>query len=341
MQQTKLFTKNYKITMKSLLTKFLLLLAFFTSSMADEIRMAYLELNESSKNNYAVKLKTPMKKSFAIPLQVAFDKTCKESNKKTTLVNKALLHTWSLTCKNNLVGSKIHVDGLNYANTDMLLQLKLLNKKTQTIIITPQESSYEIPTELSSLHVVKTYTYLGIEHILEGFDHLLFVLALLLIVRNIKTLIWTITAFTLAHSITLAGSSLGYLALPSAPVEAIIALSIMFLAMEVIHQGRGIEGMASRFPWVVSFTFGLLHGFGFAGALAEIGLPEQSVPLALLFFNVGVEIGQLMFVSVVLVIGFVLRKIIFDSLLNKSKIVLVYAIGGLSSFWFIERVSGF
>lgn len=330
--------------MKSSLIKFFLLLSFFTGLFGDEIRMAYLEVKESSKNSYEVMLKTPIKKSFAIPLKIIFADNCTESNQQTQLVNKAYLHTWLLTCKDTLIGTKIKIDGLDFDNTDMLLQVSLKDKKTQTVLITPKENYYKIPAELSSLHVAKVYTFLGTEHILDGFDHLLFVLALLLIVRNLKTLIWTITAFTLAHSITLAGSSLGYLSLASAPVEAIIALSIIFLAMEIIHQSRGVEGMAARFPWIISFSFGLLHGFGFAGALAEIGLPEQSVAVALLFFNVGVEIGQLIFVSAVLFIGFLLKKVFYafpSGTWERGKIVLVYGIGGISSFWFIERISGF
>lgn len=328
--------------MKKIIFSIFLLFTFFTNSLADEIRMAYLEINQNSKDSFSILLKTPIKNARKIPLNLEFPKSCtNKSEVESQLVNKAFLSTWSLTCSENLVGQQIKIDGLKISKTDMLLQLKLSDKETHTALLTAQNNTYEIPAEQSSLHVIKTYTYLGVEHILEGFDHLLFVLALLLIVRDIKTLIWTITAFTLAHSITLAGSSLGYMSLPSAPVESIIALSIMFLAMEVIHQERGVEGMASRFPWLVSFTFGLLHGFGFAGALADIGLPEQSVPLALLFFNVGVELGQLLFVSVVLSIGFIFRKILFGSLLNNSKTVLVYVIGSISSFWFIERVSGF
>jgi hypothetical protein len=133
----------------------------------------------------------------------------------------------------------------------------------------------------------------------------------------------------------------GYLKLPQQPIEAIIALSIIFLAMEIVHKKRGIDGIASRFPWIVSFTFGLLHGFGFAGALAEIGLPQQSVPLALLFFNVGVETGQLIFVTVVVLIGIILKKITRPLLLERARTLTVYGIGSLASFWFIERVSAF
>lgn len=183
----------------------------------------------------------------------------------------------------------------------------------------------------------RRYTTLGVEHILEGFDHLLFVLALLLIVSDRWLLIKTITAFTLAHSITLAIATLGYVNFPSRPVEAAIALSIVFLALEILHQRRGHSGLTHRAPWIVAFGFGLLHGLGFAGALSEIGLAEGEIPVALLFFNVGVELGQLLFVLVVLIIRWLLEQ------LNPPRpawtaIVPAYLIGVTAMFWLLERV---
>ncbi len=328
--------------MKRVVFSLIVLFLFSTSSIADEIRMAYLELKESRQNNFSVIFKVPIKANRKLDLHVNLPSTCREvSGINSQLVNNAYLNSWDIKCDDSLFGKKISIDGLKRSKTDLLLQLKLLDGISQTIIMTPKEPSYQVPTQASSMEVVKTYTFLGVEHILEGFDHLLFVFALLLIAKNMRQLIWTITAFTLAHSITLVGVTFGYLRLPQQPVEAIIALSIIFLAMEVIHQKRGIEGIASRFPWIVSFTFGLLHGFGFAGALAEIGLPQQSVPLALLFFNVGVEIGQLMFVSAVVLIGYMLKKFTKSSVMDMGRVVVVYGIGSLASFWFIERVSGF
>ena len=191
------------------------------------------------------------------------------------------------------------------------------------------------------MQIVKTYTWLGIEHILLGIDHLLFVLALLLIVNGKRRLLWTITAFTIAHSLTLAGATLGIVQIPQKPVEAVIALSILFLAMEIVHGQRGRPGAAARWPWLVAFVFGLLHGFGFAGALAEVGLPQQAIPLALVFFNVGVELGQLLFVAAVLLLGWLLHQLKQPKLLDRAELVAVYSIGGLASFWLIERISGF
>ncbi len=321
----------------------ILLLSIFTAhSVADEIRMAYFELTQNKENGFEAVFKVPTKAGKKLGLNVEFPTSCKKSSQVTTqLVNNAYLNSWSVECKDGIVGKNIGFDGLKTANTDLLMQIKLLNGVSQTVLISKDEPIYTVPQDESSFQIVSTYTLLGIVHILEGFDHLLFVFALLLIAKNLRQLILTITAFTLAHSITLAGVTFGYLRLPQQPVEAIIALSIIFLAMEVMHQKRGIEGIASRFPWIVSFTFGLLHGFGFAGALAEIGLPQQAVPLALLFFNVGVEIGQLMFVSVVVLIGAMLRRLNRPLLMDKARVLTVYAIGSLASFWFIERVSSF
>jgi len=194
-----------------------------------------------------------------------------------------------------------------------------------------------------AFEVVRTYLLLGIEHILTGFDHLCFVLALVMIVGFNRRLFWTVTAFTLAHSITLALATIGVIHVPRPPVEAAIALSIVFVASEIVQQQRGRKGLAATKPWLVAFSFGLLHGLGFASALAEIGLPTNSIPLALLFFNVGVEIGQLLFIAAV----FAATRLLF--LLAKSRhldlrraaIVPAYLIGGVASYWVVERVFTF
>ena len=170
---------------------------------------------------------------------------------------------------------------------------------------------------------------------------LLFVFALLLIVMGWKRLVGTITAFTLAHSITLVAATLGWVTVPQAPVEAVIALSILFLAVEIIHSQQGKVGLAEKFPWLIAFIFGLLHGFGFAGALAEVGLPEQSIPHALLFFNVGVELGQLIFVFAVLAVAWVVKKLFTQNVLRKGETAIAYVIGSLAAFWFIERMMFF
>ena len=181
---------------------------------------------------------------------------------------------------------------------------------------------------------------LGVDHILSGFDHLTFVLALLLIVSGWRRLLVTVTSFTLAHSITLAAATLGLMWVPGPPVEATIALSILFLASELVKVNRGESSLTARYPWVVAFRFGLLHGFGFAGALIEVGLPQNEIPLALLMFNVGVELGQLLFVAAILLLITLLRKVRADWPAWARQLP-AYGIGSIAAFWFIERVSGF
>lgn len=181
---------------------------------------------------------------------------------------------------------------------------------------------------------------LGIEHILGGVDHLLFVFALLLIVRGGRRIIATVTAFTVAHSITLVAATLGWVHVPGPPVEAMIALSIVFVAAEIVHGLRGKPGLTARAPWMVAFSFGLLHGFGFAGALAEIGLPQKAIPLALFTFNVGVELGQLIFVGVALGGGALLGRLALPQR-SWMPYVAPYAIGSIAMFWVIERVGAF
>jgi hydrogenase/urease accessory protein HupE len=189
--------------------------------------------------------------------------------------------------------------------------------------------------------VGQTYLKLGIEHIFSGIDHLLFVLGLVLIVGPGGRLVKTITAFTLAHSITLGAATLGWVQVPQAPVEAAIALSILFLAAELAHRQRGRSGLTAQYPWLVALTFGLLHGFGFAGALTEVGLPSQDIPPALLFFNLGVEIGQLAFVFTVLVVQVGIKRLSAGYQPRWLTSVPAYGIGIMASFWCFQRIAAF
>ena len=189
------------------------------------------------------------------------------------------------------------------------------------------------------------YLGLGVEHILFGVDHLIFVLALILLVKGWKRVLLTVTAFTVAHSITLGAATLGYLNVPGPPVEAAIALSIVLVAVEIVNVSRGQESLAARIPWLIAFAFGLLHGLGFAGALSEVGLPGHAIPVALLFFNIGVELGQLLFVAAVMLLysgwqRLWLRVAPVGATQSHSlpTIGAAYCIGGIASFWLIERV---
>ncbi len=320
-----------------------LILFFLTSvSFADEIRPGYLEIKENTNNIYSVLWKVPAKGNNKLNLQARLPDNCSDKTQRTTqLINASYIQRWVTACEGDLQDKTISITGLESTNTDVLLHLEFINGSSHTAQLTPSNRYYKIPAEASTLQVIKTYTWLGIEHILLGVDHLLFVFALLLIVSNNRRLLLTITAFTIAHSITLAGATLGYVQVPQQPVEAIIALSILFLAVEIIHGKNGHPGAAARWPWLIAFIFGLLHGFGFAGALAEVGLPQQAIPLALIFFNIGVELGQLLFVSAVLLLTWLLHRLKQPALLERLETIAIYTIGSLSSFWLFERVSAF
>jgi hydrogenase/urease accessory protein HupE len=248
---------------------------------------------------------------------------------------------WLVDCgSSGMVNETIVIDGLPATQTDTLLRIQLLDGSMHTTVLRPDSPSFVVPEKASKSKVAGSYLVLGVEHILGGFDHLLFVLGLLLIVRSTRLLIKTITSFTLAHSVTLAMATLGFVHVPQAPVEAVIALSIIFLATEIVKQHRGETGLTTKAPWLVALCFGLLHGFGFAGALTEVGLPQSDIPLALLFFNVGVEAGQLMFVAGVLVVTWMIRKMKFrwPAWVEQAP---AYAIGSLAAFWFIQRTVSF
>jgi hydrogenase/urease accessory protein HupE len=328
--------------MYRLFTILLFLLLFTNPARADEIRPGYLELNTSDGLVYSVKWKVPMKGDLVLSLNPVLPDSCTERTPPGSMQSGgAMITRWTLTCTSGIYQKQIRVDGLENTMTDVLVRVVHQDGITQMVRLTPSETGFKVAAKTSSLDVIKVYTALGIEHILLGVDHLLFVFALLLIVNGWRRLVGTITAFTLAHSITLAAATMGYVHVPQAPVEAVIALSILFLATEIIHNRQGRPGLAKRFPWLVAFIFGLLHGFGFAGALAEIGLPQQSIPLALLFFNVGVELGQLLFVAAVVGAGWVLKKLVAQKVLQGGEIAASYLIGSLSAFWLIERTYSF
>jgi hypothetical protein len=328
--------------MRMIFTTILFLLLTSGVAFADEIRPGYLELNTTDGNTYSVKWKVPMKGGMVLSLTPVLPDNCTERTPPSSMRNGgAMITRWSLSCPQGIDEGHISIDGLEETSTDVLVRIVRQDGVTQMVRLTPDQPGLVVEAESSSLDVIRVYTALGIEHILGGVDHLLFVFALLLIVTNFRRLVGTITAFTLAHSITLAAATLGYVHVAQAPVEAVIALSILFLATEVIHNRQGRPGMAKRFPWLVAFIFGLLHGFGFAGALAEIGLPEQSIPLALLFFNVGVEFGQLLFVLAVVGVGWALRKLVAQKVLQGGEVAASYLIGSLSAFWVIERTYSF
>jgi hypothetical protein len=289
---------------------------------------------------------------------------------RTYVIEDARVQHAELVCTVPLAGRVFTVNGLELTATDVLLRVDNLDGSSFTHRLVPEAPSVVIPERPGAWDVATTYLVLGVEHILLGIDHLLFVLALVLLVRGIGRLIATITAFTVAHSITLAAATLGFVNVPSAPIEATIALSILFVATELARErqrgsglgGSGLGGgglggsgfsrddqiaakaaptvaritLTARFPWLVAFTFGLLHGFGFAGALNEVGLPAHAIPLALLFFNVGVELGQLAFIAIVLMGAWELRRLALEPPAWAPRLA-AYVIGSVAAFWVFER----
>lgn len=308
---------------------------------AHELRPAYLELREVNAGEFHVLWKTPLRGEMRLALAPEFSgRTETFAPPVTRLTDNAALQTWRLRAVEPLRGQLLRIAGLEGTMTDALARIEFADGITWTQRLTPGQPAAAIPLRASRLAVADVYFKLGIEHIVLGVDHLLFVLALLLITRGRWMLLKTVTAFTVAHSITLALATLDFVHAPTQPVEAVIALSIVFVAAEIIQVQRGRQGITAHAPWLAAFAFGLLHGFGFAGALRETGLPQGDIPLALLFFNFGVEVGQLLFVAVATGIASALRRISLP-VPRWTGLALPYTIGSVAMFWVIQRIAAF
>jgi len=335
----------------------LLLLVWVTPGtvLAHEVKPGYLEIREAGAGNYDVLWKVPARGERRLGLYVRLPGQCKSGEPESHFTAGAYLERWRTRCDDTLTGSSIAIDGLSATRTDVLARVERADGTSQTVRLTPRAPAFTVSAVAGTGEVIKTYFVLGVEHILLGIDHLLFVLALLFLVRNWPRLIGTVTAFTVAHSLTLAAATLGWVQVAQPPVEAAIALSIVFVAAEVLHARQGHPGLAARMPWVVAFVFGLLHGLGFAGALREVGLPEHAIPLALAFFNIGVEAGQLLFIAVFFMLLWASSKLLSPrparserratsstwGTAGKLSLPGAYVIGTLASFWLIERTYGF
>ncbi len=318
-----------------------LLLSAAVPAGAHELRPAYLELREGDVGRFAVSWKTPMRGDRRLALSPEFSGPMEASSPVVTRSARgAALQTWSVRAVEPLRGQTLRVAGLEATMTDALVRIEFADGSQWTRRLTPREPTAVIPERTSQAAVARVYFGLGVEHILLGLDHLLFVLALLLVTRGGPKLIGAVTAFTAAHSLTLGVATLGFVHVPAQPVEAVIAASIVLVAAEIVRSRQGHNGLTARAPWVVAFAFGLLHGFGFAGALRELGLPEGQVPAALLFFNLGVEAGQLAFLAAVLVVAAAVRRLA-GAPPRWMELVPPYAIGILATFWVIQRVAAF
>ena len=325
----------------ALLVATLLAAGALGSARAHEVRPGYLELRQTELETFDVTWKVPAKGDLRLGIYARLPESCRSLMPPSTYsMGGAHTDRWSVTCPGGLAGGTIAIDGLSSTMTDVLARLERLDGTTQVELLTPATPSFVVVEVSSKFEVAGTYLRLGVEHILLGIDHLLFVLALLILVEGRRRLIGTVTAFTVAHSLTLAAATLGFVHVPQGPVEAVIALSIVFVAGEIAHTRQGRPGVTQRWPWVVAFVFGLLHGFGFAGALTEVGLPQQAIPLALLFFNVGVELGQLLFIAAALGLAVLVRRTTIPQPAWAWRLP-AYGIGSIATFWMIERVAGF
>ena len=319
----------------------LALLAWASAARAHELRPAYLELRELGPDRWGVLWKVPAREELRLSIAPRFDNRCRpEGTAIRYRQADAWADRWTLVCPGGLAGTTVRIERLEVTFTDVLVRVVRADGSVQTSRIIPSAPSFVIEISPGLWEVAGTYLRLGVEHILGGVDHLLFVFGLLLLVSGWRRVVGTITAFTVAHSVTLAAATLGWVHVPQAPVEAVIALSIVFVAAEVVHAREGRPGLAERWPWLVAFTFGLLHGLGFAGALREVGLPSGAIPLALLFFNLGVELGQLAFVLAVIALRRLLRGPL-QRLPTGAWRVPAYVTGAVAAFWVFERVSGF
>jgi hypothetical protein len=310
-----------------------------SQARAHEIRPALLDLAESDDGWVDVTWKLPTRGERALGLTPVLPSALVAVGPPSERVVPGALvqRTRYRSDGASLVGGRIAIDGLSGTQTDVLLRVSLADGSEHSAILRPESPEFRIPARATKWEVAKSYWRMGVEHILAGVDHLLFLLALLLIVSGFGKLVQTVTAFTLAHSVTLALATLGFVHVPPAPTEAVISLSILFLAGEIVRKQQGEVGLTERRPWLVALAFGLFHGLGFAGALSAVGVPAHEVPLALLMFNVGVETGQLLFVITVAAALAALRRLPLTIPAGAWRLA-PYTIGAIAAFWTIQRV---
>lgn len=308
---------------------------------AHDVRPAYLEIIERPSGELSISWKRTAGSNGPV-FTPRFSTGWTDARATTTRqAGDAIEKNWIIAKPHAaLAGTALRIDGLDTTITDVLLRVVYADGSELTRVLRPSQSSLTLPGVEKSGVPVREYLQLGFVHIWSGIDHLLYVFGLVLLVRTPRLLLKTITGFTLAHSVSLAAASLGYVNIPPAPVEAVIALSIVYVALELRRARDGAPSLAAHAPWLVSMSIGLLHGLGFAGALAEVGLPPDAIPLALLLFNIGIEIGQITFVALLLVLGRALIRHL-PRLTTSLRWLPPYAIGSFASFWVIERIHAF
>ena len=313
---------------------------------AHETRPGYLEIRQTGPETYDVLWKVPTRGDLRLALDAVFPPECEEVMPRTReLMGGAAIDRWRVQCPGGLEGRELRISGLRATMTDVICRVVGSDGSTQTTRLAPSAPSFVIGTSPTWRGAAGAYLRLGVKHILGGPDHLLFVACLVMLTGWSRRLLITITGFTLAHSVTLALATLGLVQVPIVAVEATIALSVVFVASEIARGRR--DSLTQRYPVLVSSAFGLLHGFGFAAVLNEIGLPNTAIPTALLFFNVGVELGQILFVLVLAIViaGFLgLAKLALSEEVWTGRVraaalrLAAYPIGGVACFWLIQRL---
>jgi hypothetical protein len=299
-----------------------------------------LELEERAGGEVAVAWKRPLRAGDGVQRAPVLPAGCaRGASLAPSATDLTVTERWLVDCgEAGLVGRRVGVEGLDATGTDALLRVTLRDGRVLQRVLRPDAASVVVPERTPRSEVARDYAALGFEHILGGADHLLFVFGLLLLVGGGMRLVQTVSAFTVGHSVTLSLAALGFVGFPSRPIEVLIAASVLWLAVDLARSHEAPRSWMRRAPWGMAGAFGLLHGLGFAGALAETGLPEGEIPLALLFFNLGIEAGQLLFVGVLVVAGHALRRIAAP-LPAPALRVPVYAMGSLAAFWCLERIA--
>ncbi|MFC4296089.1 HupE/UreJ family protein [Novosphingobium tardum] len=318
---------------------------FAGAARADTLRPGYIQLAERAPGQWDVVFRAPVMGGMTPATRVELPAGCTAQGPVARTFDRgaqdagSVVSTWSAACPRGVAGGRIGLAGFETSRTDVLVRISALGRPVEALRLTAAAPSVEIPARPGRWQVALTYLGAGTAHILAGYDHVLFVVALVLLLGGGWRVAQAVTAFTLAHSITLAGTTLGAFSLPQRPVEAVIALSIVFLAVEVVKRDPAAPRLSERIPWAVAFVFGLLHGFGLAGALRELGLPQGEVPMALLSFNLGVEAGQLAIVAVTLAILALVRRL-REPAPRLATTGGAYAIGIVASAWLFARTLG-
>ncbi len=333
---------------RACLAALLLTLAGAQGAFAHALDPGFLGIRAIGGGNHAVVWRVPAAGGAPMEIDAVLPEACAPRRAPSGPVpsGAGFESRWVAACGGDLAGGTLRIDGLERTDADVLARVETVEGRVATLRLAADRTSAEIPAAPGPIDIARAYALLGIDHILLGVDHLLFVFALLLLIRGRWLLVKTVSAFTLAHSITLSAAALGFVSVPGPPVEATIALSIVFLAHELALRRDGAPRLSERKPWLVAFAFGLLHGLGFAGALAETGLPHGDIPIALLTFNIGVEIGQLAFIAAVLVLRAGLIRLAGAAgagprAARAALAACAYVIGGVSAYWLIERVAAF